>query len=60
MYNQTQLNEIVNKLNKRPRRTVGSKTPAEVSNDVLRCTLKCVPVKNGTISVGNANLEKIS
>jgi IS30 family transposase len=35
MYNQTQLNKIANKLNARPRKTLGFKTPAEVFNDVL-------------------------
>ena len=35
MYNQTELDEIANKLNTRPRKTLGFKTPAEVFNDVL-------------------------
>jgi len=35
MYNQKQLNEIANKLNTRPRRTLGFKAPAGVFNEVL-------------------------
>lgn len=34
MYNRKQLNEIANKLNTRPRKTLGFKTPAEVFNEV--------------------------
>lgn len=35
MYSQSQLNEIANKLNTRPRKTLRFKTPAEVLNQVL-------------------------
>ncbi|CAM8647405.1 Tra8 Transposase and inactivated derivatives, IS30 family [Burkholderiales bacterium] len=35
MYSQSQLNEIANKLNTRPRKTLKFKTPAEVLNQVL-------------------------
>jgi IS30 family transposase len=35
MYSQSQLNEIANKLNTRPRKTLKFKTPAEVLNYVL-------------------------
>ena len=44
MYNQTDLDEIANQLNTRPRKTLGLKTPAEVSNDVLHRPLECAPV----------------
>jgi IS30 family transposase len=35
MYSQSHLNEIANKLNTRPRKTLKFKTPAEVLNQVL-------------------------
>lgn len=35
MYNQSKLDEIANKLNTRPRKTLGYKTPAEIFNEVL-------------------------
>ena len=35
MYTQDQLDEIANKLNTRPRKTLGFKTPAEVFDEAL-------------------------
>jgi IS30 family transposase len=35
MYTQNQLDEIANKLNTRPRKTLGFKTPAEVFDEAL-------------------------
>jgi IS30 family transposase len=36
MYTQGQLDEIANKLNTRPRKTLGFKTPAEVFDEALQ------------------------
>jgi hypothetical protein len=41
VYNQTQLNEIANKLDTRALKTLGFKIPAEVFNDVLHIPLEC-------------------
>jgi len=43
MYTQDQLDEIANKLNTRPRKTLGFKTPAEVFDEALHWPLEPAP-----------------
>lgn len=51
MYTQSQLDELANKLNTRPRKTPGFKTPAEVINGVCCSDSLNPPPKNGGVTI---------
>jgi IS30 family transposase len=50
IYNQKQLDEIANKLNTKPLKTLGFETPADIFNDVLHDPLECTQSNLGKIT----------